>query len=381
MRRVSPVDPRFEIELSYRLARDGRPRSALSHPLVAMLRAVRDGGSIKAAASALGVSYRHAWGSLKAAETEFGGALLTWVQGEGSTLTDRGHALVNAEDLALSRLAPQIESLRAELARAFDAALGPASQTLTVFASHDLALTRLRERAHPQRLYLDLRFLGTVDCLRALAAGRCLVAGFHAPLATPAGSAYACQLKPLLQPGVHKLLGFARRWQGLIVRNGNPFGLQSMSDLARAGLRFVGRQPGSGTGLLTEALLRGANLEAQQLHCTGVEDSQLATAAAVACNLADVGIGTEAAAAEFGLHFVPLVQERYAFVCLKPALEHPAVQALQALLADPAWLTQLAAMPGYSADRCGEVLRLTQALPWWGDIVGSRRRVGALTRR
>lgn len=365
----------FEIELSYRFARDSGPRRALSHPLVALLRAVRDGGSIKAAAQLQGVSYRHAWGSLRAAEAELGCGLLRWVQGEGSVLTPRGLALVDAEDLALSRLAPQIESLRAELARAFDAALGPDALTLTMFASHDLALTGLREVARQQRLHLDLRFLGSVDSLRALAAGRCLVAGFHAPLAAPAGSDYAQQLKPLLQPGVHKLIGFARRSQGLIVRAGNPLGLNGVADLLRPGLRFVGRQPGSGTWLLTDALLRGAGIDPARVDAgAAMEDSHLAVAAAVACGIGDAGIGIEAAAAEFGLGFVPLVQERYAFVCLKPSLEHPAVQALQQLLAGPAWATQLAATPGYAADQPGEVLRLTEALPWWDDIVGSPRR-------
>ncbi len=189
-------------------------------------------------------------------------------------------------------------------------------------------------------------------------------AGFHAPIAAPAGSDYARQLKPLLQPGVHKLIGFARRSQGLIVRAGNPLALQGVADLARPGLRFVARQPGSGTWLLTDALLRGAGVDPATLAlASGMEDSHLAVAAAA-----------------FGLGFVPLAQERYAFVCLKPALEHPAVRALQALLAGPAWATQLAAMPGYAADQPGRVLRLTEALPWWDEIVGAPRRRAAAAR-
>lgn len=379
------TSPASDIELSYRFAAAGRRPRALSHPLVTLLRAVRDGGSIKAAARSLGVSYRHAWGALRAGEAEFGCDLLRWVQGEGSVLTPRGLALVEAEDLALSRLAPQIEALRAELARAFDTALGTDHAALTLFASHDVATSALREMAPAHGLHLDLRFLGSVDSLRALAAGRCRVAGFHAPLAAPAGSDYARQLQPLLQPGVHKLIGFAKRTQGLIVREGNPLGLAGVADLARPGLRFVGRQPGSGTRLLIDALLRGAGVEPQRVErgTEQAEDSHLAVAAAVACGVGDAGIGIEAAAAAFGLGFVPLAQERYAFVCLKPALEDPAVQALRALLAAPAWLERLRATPGYAPDASGEVLRLTEALPWWDGIVGSPRRAApqAMKRR
>jgi len=364
----------FSIDLQYRFSRQSGGGRPLSHPLIAMLRAVRDGGSIQAASRAQSVSYRHAWGLLRAAEKELGCQLVTWVRGESSVLTERGHALVNAEDLALSRLAPQLDALRAELARSLDAALGPRPPSLTVFASHDLALPRLRETALAQRLRLDLHFLGSLDSLRALNDGRCMLAGFHAPIIEPAGSAYVRQLKPLLRPGTHKLIGFARRMQGLIVAPGNPRGIRTVADLGRPGLRFVARQPGSGTRLLTDALLESAGLEHARIvgseHC---EDSHLAVAASVACAVADAGLGIEAAARSFGLDFVPLVEERYCFVCLKPALEHPAVQALKRVLASEAWGRELAVLTGYRVDGGGQVLRLTEALPWWNELVATPR--------
>lgn len=364
----------FSIDLQYRFSRTPGPRKPLSHPLIAMLRAVRDGGSIQAASRSLAVSYRHAWGMLRAAEQELGCGLVTWVRGESSVLTERAAALVHAEDLALSRLAPQIESLRAELAHAFDGVLGSPTLSLTLFAGHDLALPLLRETAQRQGLHLDVRFLGSVDSLRALAAGRCRVAGFHAPLDAPAGSGYARQLKPLLRPGVHKLIGFARRKQGLILAPGNPKGVRSVDDLARPGLRFIARQPGSGTRLLTDSLLAGAGIDRSRID--GIdhhEESHLAVAASVACGVGDVGIGIEAAAAAFGLDFVPLVSERYCFVCLKPSLDHPAVQALRAVLASAAWAERLAGFGGYGADGSGQVLRLTEALPWWDEVIGTPR--------
>jgi putative molybdopterin biosynthesis protein len=79
-----------------------------------------------------------------------------------------------------------------------------------------------------------------------------------------------------------------------------------------------------------------------------------------------VGLGIEAAAAQFGLDFVPLMAEDYHLVCLKDALDHPAVQRLRQVLAGPRWLQALDALPGYQrADSIGEVLSLTRALPWW----------------
>ncbi|MEO7246759.1 MAG: substrate-binding domain-containing protein, partial [Rubrivivax sp.] len=77
------------------------------------------------------------------------------------------------------------------------------------------------------------------------------------------------------------------------------------------------------------------------------------------------GLGIEAAAAHYGMSFVPLVDESYFLVCLKDVLEHPAVRRLRELLGGPDWPPLLAGLPGYAPDRPGEVLSLTRALPWW----------------
>jgi putative molybdopterin biosynthesis protein len=88
-------------------------------------------------------------------------------------------------------------------------------------------------------------------------------------------------------------------------------------------------------------------------------------AQAVASGQADVGLGSQHAAMAAGLGFVPLVQERYQLVCLKSALDSPAVQALRTLLASPAWAHTLLAMHGYAPDDSGQVKAMHRLLPWW----------------
>ena len=95
------------------------------------------------------------------------------------------------------------------------------------------------------------------------------------------------------------------------------------------------------------------------------EDSHLALAAAVASGVGDVGPGIEAAARQFGLDFIPLIAEDYYLVCLKDALDHPAVHKLRQALDSPAWAAALRGLPGYAPAHSGEVLSLIQALPWW----------------
>src|SRR5678816_1093364 len=104
-----------KVQLSYHLKPRPADRRPLHHPLMAMLEAVHDTGSISAAARRLGQSYRHVWGELKRWEVELGHALVVWAKGQPATLSPFGAKLLWAERRALARLAPELESLRGEL--------------------------------------------------------------------------------------------------------------------------------------------------------------------------------------------------------------------------------------------------------------------------
>ena len=171
-----------QIELSYaiapRLAGSGRP--PIRNPLMELLQALREQGSISAAARALGFSYRHVWGQLKHWEGQLGQTLVVWDRGQPACLSEFGDKLLWAERQAQARLAPQIEALHADLERAFALAFDDRTHVLNLHASHDDALALLRVHAAASaRLHLDIRFTGSVDAIRALNQGRCTMAGFH----------------------------------------------------------------------------------------------------------------------------------------------------------------------------------------------------------
>lgn len=360
------------VQLHYTLGPTGTAPAAplVRHPLMDLLQAVAAEGSISGAARALALSYRHVWGELKRWEDELGNELIVWEKGQSARLTEFGAKLMWAERQAQARLAPQIEALRAELERTFAIAFDPHDHVLTLHASHDDALTALREHARTspdgERLHLDIRFSGSVDAIQALNEGRCILAGFHTPVQPAADSLFARAYRPLLQPGRHKIIGFARRTQGLIVAAGNPLGLHTLADVARTGARFVNRALGSGTRVLADSWLAAEGLRAEQLSGDQrTEPSHAAVAEAVAAGTADAGPGVASAALARGLGFVPLTEEDYHLVCLKSELEQPPVAALRRLLATPAWRTRLADIPGCAPSHCGEVLSLRQQLPWW----------------
>jgi putative molybdopterin biosynthesis protein len=354
------------VQLHYTLRRDASD-ALVRHPLIDLLQAVDAHGSISAAARALGLSYRHVWGELKRWEDELGSELILWEKGQSARLSDFGAKLMWAERQAQARLSPQIEALRADLERAFAVAFDPSAHVLTLYASHDDALPALRAHAAAEHnLHLDIRFTGSVDAIAALNEGRCIMAGFHTLTQPDPDSLAARTYKPLLQPGLHKIIGFGRRTQGLIVAPGNPLGLHSLQDVARTGARFVNRPMGSGTRVLLDDLLAGAGLSAAALSgYADTEPSHAAVAQAVAAAQADAGLGIELAARSRGLDFVPLAHEDYHLVCLKSALEQPAIQALRATLHSAAWQERMAALAGYTCTRCGDILSLRERLPWW----------------
>ena len=359
------------VKLNYTLSQKsdvsvGNDTALLRHPLMDLLQAVAQQGSISSAARSLALSYRHVWGELKRWEEVLGQELIVWEKGQSARLTEFGDKLMWAERQTQARLAPQLEALRADLERTFAVAFDPSAHVLTMYASHDDALPRLREHAATAGLHLDIRFCGSVDAIRALNEGRCTLAGFHTQAQPHASSHSAKAYQALLQPGQHKIIGFATRNQGLIVAPSNPLHLLNFTDVARSQARFVQRSKGTGTRVLLDDLLTQEGLSSDDLNnWPDEEPSHLALAEAIASGRCDVGLGIESTARARGLGFVPLLQEQFHLVCLKSALDTPATLALRSHLQSSDWIKMLNHLQGYQADHSGEVQALNQQLPWW----------------
>ena len=135
--------------LSHRDEKDGPSADVplLRHPLMDLLQAVAQQGSISAAARELNLSYRHVWGELKRWEDVMGHELIVWEKGQPARLTPFGEKLLWAERQARARLAPQIEALHADLERAFGVAFDDNAQVLVMYASHDEGIAALRGHA------------------------------------------------------------------------------------------------------------------------------------------------------------------------------------------------------------------------------------------
>jgi putative molybdopterin biosynthesis protein len=361
--------PHLGVHLNYSLAPGEQAGAALDNPLFELLAAIAEAGSIRHAARLMGASYRYVWDALRKWEGVLGEPLVTWSQGQRARLTQFAHRLLWAERRARTRMQPHLEALRSDLARVIADARDERQLLLTVRASHDIALSLLQRHASEVAdFHLEISFSGSVDALRDLNDGQCLVAGFHVPALRGAAPVFAKALKPLLKPQEHQLIACSRRMQGLMVRKEDAERVRTFPDVIDNRLRFVNRQAGSGTRMLVDHLMHEHSVTPADLpgYADHIEKTHVAVGLCIASGVADVGIGIEAAALQFGLHFVPVVEENYFLACLNETLSHPAVTRMREVLAGRQWAEILQRLTGYrSASEPGGLLVIEDTLPWW----------------
>lgn len=158
------------------------------------------------------------------------------------------------------------------------------------------------------------------------------------------------------------VIEFARWEEGLLVLPGNPKGITGIADLARSDVRFVNREPGSGSRALLDDLLQHAGIPVESV--SGYDRlvySHMAAAAAVASGGADTAIALRATALALGLDFIPLDEMRFDLVVPRNHLDHPTVARLLDLLQSASIRAELSALPGYDVHHIGSTLATVAA--------------------
>ncbi len=150
---------------------------------------------------------------------------------------------------------------------------------------------------------------------------------------------------------------FARWEEGLVAAPGNPKRIRKVEDLLSKNVRFVNREPGSGSRALLETLLEKAGIDSAAIPgYDRVAYGHLAAAYAVMSGEADVCLATRSAAKAFGLDFVPLHSERYDLVMRKRTVELPAAKAFLDVLQRAALRRKLEVLAGYDTAETGAVV-------------------------
>jgi putative molybdopterin biosynthesis protein len=218
--------------------------------------------------------------------------------------------------------------------------LSPSLQVadLVVIGSHCIGLDYLLGQLQARFQHTKFLAVGSLGGLEAARRGECDLAGIHLLDATTGQ-----YNKSFLTPDLELIRGY-RRMQGVVFRSGDSrFEGQTVeAAIARATddpqCVMVNRNRGSGTRILLDQLLRGAQPPGYALQ----PRSHNAVAAAVSQGRADWGLTIEHVARRAKLGFLPVTEECYDFVVPVARRHRGAVEAFCRLLAEPAIQAALA---------------------------------------
>ncbi len=230
--------------------------------------------------------------------------------------------------------------------------------TVLCTGSHDLSISVLEDRLKRRdpRLKIATANVGSLGGLHSIRRGETHMAGTH--LLDPATGAYNVpDVKRVVPDLPVVLVHCVQRRQGLLVPRGNPRGLSGIADLGKEGLRFVNRQPGSGTRVLLDFKLGQLGMEASSIQGYEHEEfTHMAVAVAVASGLADTGLGILSAADALNLDFIPVGDEQYDLLLLRSFYESDIGATLLAVLRSDEFRRAMESLGGYDTGGTGEVL-------------------------
>ena len=220
--------------------------------------------------------------------------------------------------------------------------------------SDDLAIEGIAEHLEKHIALLSLP-VGSLDGLVNLRQGLCQISGSH--LLDETGEYNIPFVRHLFPDRDVEIVTLAYRTQGLMLAAGNPKGIKKIADVGNPNVRFVNRNPGSGTRLWFDAELRKLKIPVEKVNgYDRVVKTHSEAAALIATNKADAALALQAAAYQRGLDFIPLFEERYDLVLprenektLSPFLDY--IQTVD-------FRNSLSYLTGYNSAHSGEQIRL-----------------------
>jgi putative molybdopterin biosynthesis protein len=197
--------------------------------------------------------------------------------------------------------------------------------------------------------------VGSLDGLVNLRQGLCQISGSH--LLDETGEYNTPFVRHLFPDREVEIVTLAYRTQGLILAGGNPRSVKKIADVARPNVRFVNRNPGSGTRLWFDAELKKLKISVENINGYHHEVKTHSEAASlIEAGKADAALGLQAAAHRRGLEFMPLFEERYDLI-----LPHENEKTLMPLLnyiQTAGFRNSLKSLPGYNSAHSGEQIPL-----------------------
>lgn len=227
-----------------------------------------------------------------------------------------------------------------------------------ISGSHDMALGVLTEEIEKitDELIILLEPIGSLDGLISLRNNLCDISGSH--LFDSENETYnTSYIRRIFADRKMVVVTFAQRTQGLILPAGNPKGIHDIDDILREDVQMVNRNRGSGTRIWLDH-----HLVSHHVQDEGIKgyQTELSTHRAIAYSIkqgnADVGLGLLAAAREYDLEFIPVMEEKYDLILSEEQSKNPDVEKLLDVLTSGNLRKKLSGIPGYDFSNTGETV-------------------------
>ncbi|RLG88072.1 MAG: MolR family transcriptional regulator [Thermoprotei archaeon] len=316
--------------------------------LIEALRLAEERGSLLAACRALGISYSRIWERVARAERILGMKLVETRRGGrgggGIKLTPIAKKLIETYGRGLEVLRPCIEIMgRAP-------SIEKPIPELSIIGSHDPLLEKLIGIVRSCGVKdIEVHWVGSLGGLASLILGEADIAGIH--LLDPSTNTYNAEYlkrfmlisKAILVKGYLREMGFALRPKLELNK------MDEIIEMMRKGLlRIANRNPGSGTRVLLENILRRYGIDFSKVKGFETEyKTHFETISAVATGNADLCLAPYYLAKLYNLNFIHITWEHYDFVIMRSRLKKRAVQLfIETLKSEKEMINSL---PGYKA--------------------------------
>ncbi len=233
----------------------------------------------------------------------------------------------------------------------------PSGMRPLVITGQDTSLDLLARYMEKDGRFRALRsFAGSMDSLVSMYMGHSDIVSTHL-YDGETGEYNLPYVRKLLVSRSFTVINLVSRRAGLYIQRGNPKRINSWQQLGQTGIRLANRERGAGARVLLDEQLRLNGIRPSTLRGYDREEtSHIAVAARIAAGEADVGVGSEKAAAMVGIEFIPLAVERYDLVVLNRPEHAEWIALLKRTLQSEEFKRELQAIGGYDLSRTGEII-------------------------
>jgi len=130
--------------------------------------------------------------------------------------------------------------------------------------------------------------------------------------------------------------------------------------MARDGVKFINRQEGSGTRIMTEHFIESEGVESSTIKGYGDEvNTHLEVGLKILSGSADAGIATSSVANILGLKFQPLIKESFDMVLLQDTFFREEVQSFIETLKSDEFRQMVSFLGNYDFAKSGRIIYTT----------------------